>query len=84
MLILASLGNCYSWTRIGVDWVDMDQFVSRALSRLSMIRVAIMYGAAGVGAALLIGAAAITVSPRQAQATPAYGAQTGRLAGGLT
>ncbi len=36
----------------------------------------IMYGAAGVLSAVLIVGAAATLSPRQAQATPAYAAQT--------
>ncbi len=33
--------------------------------------------AASVGAAILIAGAAVTLSPRQAQATPAYAQQTG-------
>jgi hypothetical protein len=33
--------------------------------------------AAGIGAAILIAGAAVTLSPRQAQAMPAYAAQTG-------
>jgi hypothetical protein len=33
--------------------------------------------AAGLGAAILIAGAAVTLSPRQAEATPAYASQTG-------
>jgi len=62
----------------------MGQFVSRASSRLSMIPVATMYGAAGAAAGILMGAAAITVSPEQAQATPDNATQTSRLAGAAT
>lgn len=36
----------------------------------------ILYGAAGVVSVVLIAGAAVTVSPRHAQATPAYAAQT--------
>jgi hypothetical protein len=43
----------------------------------AVIPMAIAWGAASVAAALLIGAAAITVSPRPAQATPAYAKETG-------
>lgn len=42
---------------------------------------AILCGAAGVGAAIVIAAAVVTFSPRQAQATPAYAAQTGQACG---
>jgi hypothetical protein len=37
----------------------------------------IMCGAVGVAVAVLVAGAAATLSPRQAQATPAYAAQTG-------
>ena len=37
----------------------------------------ILWGAAGIAAAFLIAGAAVTLSPRQTQATPAYAAQTG-------
>jgi hypothetical protein len=43
----------------------------------AVMPVALFWGAASVAAAVLIGAGAITVSPRQAQATPAYAKQTG-------
>ncbi len=46
-----------------------------------MIPVATMYDAGGGAAAILMGAAAITVSPEQAQATPDNATQTSRLAG---
>lgn len=36
----------------------------------------ILYGAAGVLSAVSIAAAAVTLSPRHAQATPAYATQT--------
>jgi hypothetical protein len=38
--------------------------------------VTIFCGACGIAAAVLIAATAVTVSPRQAQALPAYAAQT--------
>ncbi len=41
-----------------------------------LIPMRAVFGAAGVAAAILIAGAVITVSPRQAQATPAYTAQT--------
>ena len=37
----------------------------------------ILCGAVGVAVAILVAGAAATLSPRQAQATPAYAAQTG-------
>ena len=40
------------------------------------IPVTIIWGAASLAAALLIASLAITVSPRHAQATPAYAAET--------
>ena len=40
-----------------------------------------LYGAAGITSALLIAAAAVTLSPRPTQATPAYAAQTGLACG---
>ncbi len=43
---------------------------------IAVIPAGIFWGAAGVAAAVLIVGAAITVSPRQAQATPAYTAKT--------
>jgi len=42
----------------------------------ALIPVTALYGVAGVAAAILIAGAVITGSPRQAQATPAYTAQT--------
>ncbi len=44
---------------------------------IAVIPAGIFWGAAGVAAAVLIAAAAITVSPRHAQATPAYAKETG-------
>jgi mono/diheme cytochrome c family protein len=41
----------------------------------------ILCGAAGVAAAVVIAATAVTFSPRQAQATAAYAAQTGESCG---
>jgi mono/diheme cytochrome c family protein len=41
----------------------------------------ILCGAAAVVAAIVIVGAAVTFSPRQAQATPAYAAQTGQACG---
>lgn len=41
----------------------------------------ILCGAAGMMSALLIAGAAVTLSPRQTQATPAYAAQTGLACG---
>ena len=43
--------------------------------------VTFLCGACGVAAAVLIAATAVTVSPRQAQALPAYAAQTGLACG---
>jgi hypothetical protein len=48
---------------------------SHEVSRIS-IPTRIAFGAAGVAAAMLIVGAVVTVSPRTAQATPAYAAQT--------
>ncbi len=42
----------------------------------AVIPMAILWGAGGLAAAALIAAATIAVSPRQAQARPAYAAQT--------
>jgi len=42
----------------------------------ALIPMSILCGAAGVATAILIAAAAVTLSPGQAQATPAYAAQT--------
>lgn len=41
----------------------------------------ILGGAVGVGVAVLVAGAAITLSPRQAQALPAYAQQTGLACG---
>ena len=41
------------------------------------IAMTLLYGAAGMAAAVVIVGAAATLSPRQAQALPAYAAQTG-------
>ena len=41
----------------------------------------ILCGASGVAVAVLIAAAAVTLSPRQVQATPAYAAQTKQACG---
>lgn len=43
----------------------------------ALIPMTILCGAAGVATAILIAGAAVTLSPRQAQALPAYAAQTG-------
>jgi len=41
----------------------------------------VLCGAAGVALAALIGGAAVTLSPGQAQATQAYASQTGKACG---
>lgn len=41
-----------------------------------LIPVRVLFGAAAVAAAILIAGAIVTLSPRQAQALPAYAAQT--------
>lgn len=50
-------------------------------SRAFISTITILCGAGGVASALLIAGAAVTVSPRQAQATPAYAQQTGLACG---
>ena len=49
--------------------------------RAFLPRVKIFCGACGVAATILIAAMAVTVSPHQAQALPAYAAQTGFACG---
>ncbi len=41
-----------------------------------MTSTKVLWAAAGVAAAILVAGAVVTVAPRQAQATPAYAAQT--------
>jgi mono/diheme cytochrome c family protein len=50
-------------------------------SSVFMPMMTILCGAAGVVAAVVIAVAAITFSPRQAQATAAFAAQTGQACG---
>ena len=47
----------------------------------AVLPLAIFWGAGGLAAAVLIAAAAITVSPQQARATAAYAKETGQPCG---
>jgi hypothetical protein len=58
----------------------MEDSMRKGLSNLIPI-VTILCGAAGVVSAVLIAGAAVTLSPRQAQALPAYAQQTGLRCG---
>jgi hypothetical protein len=55
----------------------MEMTMNNRDSSSTLIPMKILCGAAGVAAAVLIMGAAVTFSPRSAQALPAYAAQTG-------